>query len=117
MSSWCVYLDIGALHARKPGILVLQGKKTPNIGSTGSESCTGSHRSRPGTGNLEKLRKQIMQDGAVDEVNDIRWKFCAVRESQRTHNEGDGDEERHDPILGDEVWDLDQDLDQIRSGP
>ena len=113
MSSWCVYLDIGALHARKPGILVLQGKKAPNIGSTGRESCTGGHRSRPGTGNLEKLRKRIMQDGAVDEVNDIRWNFCAVRESQRTHSEGDGDEERHDPILGDEVWDLDQ----IRSGP
>ena len=58
-----------------------------------------------------------MQDDAVDEVNDIRWKFCIVRESHRTHSEGDGDEERHDPILGDEVWDLDQDLDQIRSGP
>ena len=92
MSSWCVYLDIGALHARNPGILVLQGKKAPNIGSTGRESCTGSHRSRSGTGNLEKLRKQIMQDGAVDEVNDIRWNLCAVRESQRTHSEGDGDE-------------------------
>ena len=113
MSSGCVYLDIGALHVRNPGILVLQGKKAPNISSTGSESCTEIHRSRPGTGNLEKLRKQIMQDDAVDEVNDIRWKFCAVRESRRTHSEGDGDEERHDPILGDEVWDLDQ----IRSGP
>lgn len=105
------------MHARKLGILVLQGKKAPNIGSTGSESCTGNYRSRPITGNLEKLRKQIMQDGVVDEVNDIRWKFCAVRESHWSHNEGDGDEERHDPILGDEVWDLDQDLDQIRSGP
>ena len=117
MSSWCVYLDIGALHARKPGILVLQGKKAPNIGSTGSTSCTGSHRSRLITGNLEKLRKQIMQDDAVDEVNDIRWKFCAVRESRSTYSEGDGDEERYDPILGDEVWVLDQDQDQIRSGP
>ena len=113
MSSGCVYLDIGALHARKHGILVLQGKKAPNIGSTGSESCTGSYRSRPGTGNLEKLRKQIMQDGAVDEVNDIRWKFFLECGPRRTHSEGDGDGERHDPILGDEVLGLDQ----IRSGP
>ena len=44
-----------------------------------------------------------MQDDAVDEVNDIRWNFCAVRESHRPHSEGDGDEERYDPILGDEV--------------
>ena len=58
-----------------------------------------------------------MQDDAVDEVNDIRWNFCLECDPHRPHSEGDGDEERHDPILGDEVWDLDQDLDQIRSGP
>lgn len=44
MSSGCVYLDIDALHARNPGILVLQGKKAPNIGSTGRESCTGGKK-------------------------------------------------------------------------
>ena len=44
VSSGCVYLDIGALHARKHGILVLQGKKAPNIGSTGRESCTGGKK-------------------------------------------------------------------------
>ena len=58
-----------------------------------------------------------MQDDAVDEVNDIRWKFFLECGPHRPHSEGDGDAERHDPILGDEVWDLDQDLDQIRSGP
>ena len=58
-----------------------------------------------------------MQDDAVDEMNYIRWNFCLECGPHRTHSEGDGDEERHDPILGDEVWDQDQDLDQIRSGP
>ena len=44
-----------------------------------------------------------MQDDAVDEVNDIRWNFCLECGPHRTHSEWDGDEERYDPILGDEV--------------